>query len=207
MTRAGDITARFASGERLVMVDPGQAGLPDDLAGADAVFIDREGTGLTRADAAALVDSAAHRGLASVIRGNGFGAAELRTCASLSPDAVVLPQLKTAEELRSAVPEVAERTAIIAQIETVEAVAHLAEFATVDGVAAFLIGPNDLATAMGHRGAPDHPEVIAAVEGVATDLSAAGRPFGLPAPSRAALDTWTARGAQLFYVPLAAFWR
>jgi 4-hydroxy-2-oxoheptanedioate aldolase len=94
---------------------------------------------------------------------------------------------------------------VIAQVETVEAVDCLEALMRIDEVSAFLIGPNDLATAMGHPGQPTHPEVVAAVDSVAGRLSAAGKAFGLPALTKAAAEMWKARGAQLLYVPLAAF--
>jgi 4-hydroxy-2-oxoheptanedioate aldolase len=75
--------------------------------------------------------------------------------------------------------------ALIAQVETVEAVDCLEALMRVDEVSAFLIGPNDLATAMGHPGQPTHPDVVAAVSDVAERLSAAGKALRFAGPDAA----------------------
>ena len=189
------------------MLNPGAAtDLPDRMDGVDALFIDREGTGLSLDEAARRVATAAALGIASVIRTDGLDPAELERCVGLNPNAVVLPQLISARQALSALPVFeATATQIIAQIETTEAVETLADFIEVDGVSAFLIGPNDLAAAMGFDGQPDHPEVTTVVEDVARRLRDARRPFGLPTLTRSAREAWIAKGAQLHYLPLAAF--
>ena len=56
-----------------------------------------------------------------------------------------------------------DTVAVIAQIETPEALASLEEIAAVPGVDALFIGPGDLSAAMNHRGNPGHEDVQAAV--------------------------------------------
>ncbi len=200
------VATLLAAGQRLTMVNPRGAPLPTALPGANALFIDREGTGLSVAGAAALVAEASARRMASILRADGLAADELAACAALAPDAVVLPQIVSASELTGALTAFdPDRTAIIAQVETVEAVADLDALIAVPGVAGFLIGPNDLAHAMGHPGAPDHPDVAAAVDRVAEQLAGAGRAYGLPVMTDAARTRWTDLGAQLHYVPLDTF--
>ena len=71
----------------------------------------------------------------------------------------------------------------------------------VPGVDAYLIGPNDLAySLMGQRSART-PEVLAAVDGVAQRLKAAGKPFGLPGKLDE-LPDFVASGACLLYYPI-----
>jgi 2-dehydro-3-deoxyglucarate aldolase/4-hydroxy-2-oxoheptanedioate aldolase len=54
----------------------------------------------------------------------------------------------------------------IAQIEHINAVHNIDEILDVAGIAAILIGPNDLAGSMGHPGEPNHPEVQQATDAV-----------------------------------------
>jgi len=190
-------------GGALVMLNPRGGEVPDVLGAVNALFIDREGTGLTLADAALMVARAARLGLYSIVRCDGTRANELANCAGLSPDAVVLPQLRSADEIGTCLDTLGPVPAI-AQIETVEAVESIGDFAAIAGAAAFLIGPYDLAADMGHAGAPDHPEVAETVERVAGHLAAAGRPFGLPTLDTAVREHWTARGAQLSYITIPA---
>lgn len=80
------------------------------------------------------------------------------------------------------------------QIETREALEVIDDILVVPGVDALLIGPNDLAAALGHLGDPGHAEVEAAVSGVLERATAAGVPVGYvsaspdPAPARARRD-------------------
>ena len=78
-----------------------------------------------------------------------------------------------------------DTVAIIAQIETPNALARLEDIAAVPGIDALFIGPGDLSAAMDHRGSPGHEEVRAAVFDFARRCSALGKPagtvFGAPA--------------------------
>ena len=70
-----------------------------------------------------------------------------------------------------------DQTLVIVQIETAEAVENFEDIVAVDGVDAFLIGPNDLANSLGHLGDPDHSDV----ENVIADLIQRGGQVGVPA--------------------------
>ncbi len=71
-----------------------------------------------------------------------------------------------------------DSVAIIAQIETPEALARLEDIAAVPGIDALFIGPGDLSAAMDHRGNPGHAEVRAAVFDFAKRCAAVGKPSG-----------------------------
>lgn len=79
------------------------------------------------------------------------------------------------------------------QIETREAFEALDGILGVPGVDALLIGPNDLAAALGHLGDTGHPDVAAAVDSIRQRSLARGVPVGYvsaspdPAPARARL--------------------
>lgn len=64
------------------------------------------------------------------------------------------------------------------QVETAEAVERVDELLAVPGVDALLIGPNDLAAALGHLGDIEHPDVEAAIDHVLARAKVAGIPAG-----------------------------
>ena len=70
-----------------------------------------------------------------------------------------------------------DETLVVVQIETAEAVENFEKIVAVDGVDAYLIGPNDLANSMGYLGQPYHPEM----EKVIADLAERGKKAGVPA--------------------------
>ena len=67
---------------------------------------------------------------------------------------------------------------VIIQIESPQAVANIAQYATVEGVDAMLIGCNDLAANMGHLGDTRHPEVVAKFDEAGRAIMATGKPAG-----------------------------
>jgi 2-dehydro-3-deoxyglucarate aldolase len=80
------------------------------------------------------------------------------------------------------------------QIETREAFEALDALLVIPGIDALVIGPNDLAAALGHLGDTAHPDVEAAVTSVRERAVARGIPVGYvsaspdPAPARARRD-------------------
>lgn len=68
--------------------------------------------------------------------------------------------------------------AIICQIETPEAVAHLEEIAAVPGINGLFFGPGDYAHRIGRLGEISHPEVLAAIRSVAAACQQHGRFLG-----------------------------
>lgn len=75
--------------------------------------------------------------------------------------------------------EAANELCVIVQIETQEALGHLAEIAAVPGVDAVFIGPSDLSASMGHLGNPKHEDVQAAIRDGLSQLKAMGKPAGI----------------------------
>lgn len=195
----------LAAGAELVMVNPQERPPAQTLPGATALFVDREKTGLGLDAAAALIAEARSRGLHAVLRADGLAPEELAQCAALRPDAVVLPQIVSAAQAEAAIAALGPGAcAAIPQIETPQAVSGAAALVAIPGAAAFLIGPNDLAAAMGFAGDPDRAEVVAAMDQAVQALAQAGRPFGAPTLTRTARDAWKSKGAQLFYLTVPA---
>ncbi len=81
---------------------------------------------------------------------------------------------------------------LLVQIESVAGLNNLDAIVAVDGVDGVFIGPADLSAAFGHRGAPDHPEMVARIDDAITRIVAAGTAAGTlaldPAVARRCAD-------------------
>jgi len=89
---------------------------------------------------------------------------------------------------------------LIAMAETREAMGHIVEIATTEGVDAIYIGAADLACDMGFMGQPSHPEVKAVIETALKSVAAAGCASGISAQTRVLRSEYQALGASLFAV-------
>ncbi|WP_299183315.1 4-hydroxy-2-oxoheptanedioate aldolase [uncultured Neptuniibacter sp.] len=85
---------------------------------------------------------------------------------------------------------------LIVQAETVTAMENLQEIAAVEGVDGVFIGPSDLSASMGHIGNPDHPEVVAAIEGGLKIINDAGKAAGLLCINPAKAHNYVEKGAK-----------
>jgi 2-dehydro-3-deoxyglucarate aldolase/4-hydroxy-2-oxoheptanedioate aldolase len=99
------------------------------------------------------------RGVAAVHRGSRFG--------------------RTPDYLTTAAHELS----VLIQLETPQAIAHLAEIAAVPGVDSLFVGPGDLSAALGRIGEVTHPEVQAMIAAAANSARAAGKPIGIVGPN------------------------
>lgn len=88
--------------------------------------------------------------------------------------------------------------ALIVMIETPEAARQARAIASVEGVDAVFVGPNDLAHVMGHENRIHDAPVQAVIEQVVRDVAAAGTCPGVLALSAADMDRYRAWGARLF---------
>lgn len=84
--------------------------------------------------------------------------------------------------------------ALIAQIETAEAVARLESIAAVAGVDALFVGPGDLSASMGHVGQLTHPEVVDLMAGMVQRCRAVGKPVGAIGATPEAVALYRALG-------------
>ena len=177
-------------------------------AGAHAAFIDCERTGIGLDVATDLIRAAKVVGLTSLVRSWSKDPAVLVQFLDRQVDGLVVPHINCAQDavdavelVRYACGDKAPEKIVIVQIETREAIENLDDIMAVPGVDAYLIGPNDLAySLMGQRSART-PEVLAAVDGLAKRLKAAGKPFGLPSKLDD-LPDFVASGASLLYYPI-----
>jgi 4-hydroxy-2-oxoheptanedioate aldolase len=70
---------------------------------------------------------------------------------------------------------------LLVQVESRQGLEQLDAIVAVDGVDGVFIGPADLAASLGHLGQPEHPEVVAAVEGAITSITRSGKAAGVNA--------------------------
>jgi len=76
-------------------------------------------------------------------------------------------------------------TIVLPQIETIEALERVEEISAVPGIDGFIVGPRDLALAMGFPDGPGHPEIESAIDRVV----AAAKRHGLVVGTVAATGT------------------
>ena len=91
-----------------------------------------------------------------------------------------------------------ERTCILVQLETAEAIANVREIAAVDGVDALMIGPNDLASDLGSPGKLDTDEMFQAIETVAAAAQEVGKSCGIISSGVSYLQRCKGMGMNLF---------
>lgn len=202
------------------------------LAGLDLVVLDTEhgpADGL-----AAHLTAARAGGARALVRVPGTGPGEIQRALDAGADGIVVPHVRSAAQARAAVaaahhPPRGHRgfagytraaayglvgaaehlarsaaTAVVAMIEDGDGVDGAADILAVDGVDGVLVGPADLAVALGVPGQTGHPRVAAAtavVHGAARDAGVAVVVIvGSADAARAAL----AGGADLVLVNVAA---
>ena len=144
--------------------------------GADGIFVPHV---VTAEDAASAVRNAHHgpggRGYAGSTRAAEFGGRPL------------------AEQLQRA----RARTAVIAQIEDAEALAHVEAVVKVPGLSAVFVGRVDLTVSLG-KTSLDDPEVVRAVESIVRAARGAGLPVGMFVANLAEIPRWREEGVGFF---------
>ena len=85
-------------------------------------------------------------------------------------------------------------TLVLPQIETVDALESVERLAAVPGIDGFIVGPRDLALAMGFPDGPGHPEVEAAIDRVVKAAKKNHLVVGTVAPTGARAKDLAARG-------------
>jgi 4-hydroxy-2-oxoheptanedioate aldolase len=93
---------------------------------------------------------------------------------------------------------------LLVQVETIDAVAHLDEIVTVDGVDGVFIGPADLAASIGKLGQPGHADVRAVVEDAIVRIRRAGKGAGVLATDEALARRYIELGANFVAVGVDA---
>ena len=91
-----------------------------------------------------------------------------------------------------------EGIALIVMLETPEAVANASEIASVEGVDAVFVGPNDLAYALGFESNWAEPKVAAAIEQALRAIAKAGKCSGTIALTAEDQSKYAAMGVRYF---------
>lgn len=88
----------------------------------------------------------------------------------------------------------------IIQIEHIDAVKNLRKIAEIDGIDAFIVGPNDLSGSVGLIGQIHHPDVTPLYKEIADVLREAGKPFGVATGfDPVFMKEWAELGATIFF--------
>jgi 4-hydroxy-2-oxoheptanedioate aldolase len=85
-------------------------------------------------------------------------------------------------------------TLVLPQIETREALESVEQLAAVPGIDGFIVGPRDLALALGFPDGPGHPEIEAAIDRVVAAAKKRGLVVGTVAQTGARAKDLAARG-------------
>ena len=88
----------------------------------------------------------------------------------------------------------------ILQIEHIDAVEHLEEIVQVEGIDAYIVGPNDLSGSVGHIGRVTHPDMMPIYDRIGEVMKMYNKLFGVSmgfVPE--VIDQWLSRGARLIF--------
>ena len=83
---------------------------------------------------------------------------------------------------------------LLVQIESRAGLDALDAIAAVEGVDGVFIGPTDLSAALGYRGQPGHPDVVATIENTIDRILTTGKAAGILAVDPALAERYLARG-------------
>ena len=161
---------------------------------SDFVWIDMEHSALSLETVQAHLMATRGSDTASLVRVPWNDAVLIKPVLDMGADGVIVPLVRTAEDVRQAVaacryppegirgfgprrasgygrlggPEYCrlanETVIVVVQIEHIDAAHNLDQILAVPGLTSIVIGPNDLAGSMGLMGQPGHPEVVSVME-------------------------------------------
>ena len=162
----------------------------------DWLFVDGEHGAFTPENVGAYVRRAAHHTMC-LVRIATLTEAWLVAAFDGGAVGVIVPLVSDAKMAASAVAAVAGRGAVVVQAETAEAVRNIDTIAATPGVAAVLVGPNDLSASLGMPGEFARDEFQRAVLDVAAGCDRAGVPKGIFGASADSVRPWRERGFTL----------
>jgi len=157
--------------DQLMVVDPSPSAAVVRIAGVDVVAVKQVMDAGAQTVLVPIVDTAEEAALMAAamryppagIRGNGAGVVR---ASGYGRDAGYCAGAN-------------DQACLLVQAETVTALDNLDAICATEGVDGVFIGPADLATSMGHMGAPEHPQVQAAIEDAIRRIKAAGKAPGI----------------------------
>ncbi|MBQ7592000.1 MAG: hypothetical protein IJU46_05685 [Clostridia bacterium] len=200
------------------------------LAGFDMIWIDMEHTAIGIESLQNNLIAARAGGTPAFVRIPWNDKVLAKPVIDMGPEGIIFPYIRSADDARAAVaaceyPPAGERgygplRALdyggiaqtdfvdriyrrmwrIIQIEHIDAVNALDEILAVDGIDAFVVGPNDLSASMGHIGRVDHPEMMPVYDLIGRKMKEHGKLFGVSmgfVPE--VIKQWLARGAGMIF--------
>ncbi len=198
------------------------------VAGYDWLWIDMEHGPLDLATVQSLIIATGSE-CAPIVRVPANDEVWLKRVLDLGPAGVIVPHVNSADEARAAVSacrypprgtrsagigraqsygagmldylaNAHERIAVMPQIEHADSVEEIHEILAVDGVDCAVVGPFDLSASLGHPGALDHPDVVAAIRRVGEACAKADKPAGLFAGGVEFAQTWREEGFRVIAI-------
>ncbi|MBW2514912.1 MAG: 2,4-dihydroxyhept-2-ene-1,7-dioic acid aldolase [Deltaproteobacteria bacterium] len=199
-------------------------------AGFDWFFIDLEHSAMSVRDAQSILQAASPQ-VACVIRVPSNDEIWIKKCLDIGASGIIVPQIQSAEEAAQAVqwcryPPKGSRsvgiaraqgygasfkayvdsanaeTAVILQIEHINAIHNITSIVGIPGIDCLFIGPYDLSASMGKMGQVNDPEVRAAISKVKTCADASDIPTGIFGMTPGAVRPYIDDGFALIAVSL-----
>ncbi|MCK5933808.1 MAG: 4-hydroxy-2-oxo-heptane-1,7-dioate aldolase [Fulvimarina manganoxydans] len=166
--------------------------------GYDWIMFDTEHSPSGPPEVIALLRAVAPYPVTAVVRPGWNNPVEIKKLLDAGAQTLLIPYIQNADEARAAVSAVTyppkgirgvsgstratrygavadyakranEEICLLLQVETREALGHLEDIASVEGVDGVFFGPADLAASFGYPGQPSHPQVKAAIlDGIRT---------------------------------------
>jgi 2-dehydro-3-deoxyglucarate aldolase len=197
-------------------------------AGFDWLFIDMEHSQLDP-PAAQVILQAVDQRINCVLRVALNDEIWIKKALDTGASGVMIPQVNSAEDARQAVrfckyppqggrsvglwraqgygvrlaqylAEANRQTAVIVQVEHIQAVNNLEAILAVEGIDAVLVGPYDLSASMDHMGQVEHPDVQAAIQRVRQACQSQGMPLGIFATTAERARAYIQEGYRLVAV-------
>lgn len=200
------------------------------LCGYDVLWIDMEHTAIGNEALINNLIAAKAGGTPSWVRIHWNDPVLAKPVLDMGVDGIIFPYVRTADEARLAVQaccyppygirgygplraldygaitqmeyvtETYKKCKRLIQLEHIDAVNNLEEIADVEGVDAFIVGPNDLSGSIGLIGQVKHPECIKLYEKIASILKSKNKPFGVATgPDEEFIDLWLKLGATIIF--------
>lgn len=199
-------------------------------AGLDYLLIDGEHAPLSLEGILAQLRVIAGTGTLSLVRVPALDEVIIKQVLDLGAQNVLVPMVHTAQDAEAAVrtmhyppkgvrgvgsalarsgrwnrtagylQDAGDQVTLFVQIESAAGVENAAAIAAVDGVDGIFIGPSDLSATMGLIGQQAHPDVVAAVKKVITEVKAAGKIVGVNAFVQAHAQEYVEAGADFVNV-------
>ena len=200
------------------------------LVGFDMIWIDMEHTAIGIESLQNNLIAARAGGTPAFVRIPWNDKVLAKPVIDMGPEGIIFPYVRTADDARAAVasceyPPAGERgygplRALdyggiaqtdyvdriyremwrIIQIEHIEAVEALDEILEVEGIDAYVVGPNDLSASMGHIGRTGHPDMIPVYDEIGRKMREHGKLFGVSTGfSPDVIGTWLDRGARMIF--------